>query len=129
VPPLLAFLAAARWCENVRLIHLIADYTELREEQIFGCSEGGWESYLKRLNKGRGPSVLVSGYYVAFWLFLVFSTMAIAAYQHSPHVTTWRLCGAFLVGAAATIMALAVMVRPVIMMMFRLRSERARAAS
>jgi len=129
VPPLLAFLAAARWCENVRLIHLIADYTELREEQIFGCSEGGWESYLKRLNKGRGPSVLVSGYYVAFWLFLVFSTMAIAAYQHSPHVTTWRLCAAFLVGAVATIMALAVMVRPVIMMMFRLRSERARAAS
>jgi hypothetical protein len=130
VPPLLAFLAAARWCENVRLIHLIADYTESREAQIFECPEGGWESYLKRLNKGRGPSVLVSGYYVAFWLFLVFSTMTIAAYQHSFHVTPWRLSAAFLIGAVATIVALAVIARPAIMMMARLRaSERARAAS
>jgi hypothetical protein len=129
VPPLLAFLAAARWCENVRLIHLIADYTELREAQIFECPEGGWESYLKRLNKGRGPSVLVSGYYVAFWLFLVFSTMTIAAYQHT-HITPWRLSAAFLIGAVATIVALAVIARPAIMMMARLRaSERARAAS
>jgi ABC-type glycerol-3-phosphate transport system permease component len=130
VPPLLAFLAAARWCENVRLIHLIADYTERREGEIFGSSEGGWESYLKRLNRGRGPSVLVSGYYVAFWLFLVFSTMTIAAYQHSFYVTQWRLCAAFLIGAVAIIVAVAVIARPVIMMMFRLRaSDRARAAS
>ena len=130
VPPLLAFLAAARWCENVRLIHLIADYTEWREGQIFGCCEGGWESYLKRLNKGRGPSVLVSGYYVVFWLFLVFSTMTIAAYQHCWHVTPWRWSAALLIGAVATIVALAVIARPVIMMTFRLRaSERARTAS
>jgi hypothetical protein len=44
VPPLLSFLAAARWAEGMYMIHLIADYTETREEQILGRN-GGWESY------------------------------------------------------------------------------------
>src|SRR5262249_21700269 len=79
VPPLLAFLAAARWRENVQCIRLIADYTEKQEGWILG-REGGWESYLKRMNKGQVP-VLVSGHYVAFWLFLIFCTMTIATYE------------------------------------------------
>jgi hypothetical protein len=111
VPPMLAFLAAARWCENVRLIHQIADYTRTREEQLLG-PRGGWETYLKKLNNGRGPSVLVSGYYVFFWLFLIFSTMTIAAYQHSLFVTTWRLSAALLIGLFAAIGTLAVIARP-----------------
>jgi hypothetical protein len=49
VPPLLAFLAAARWSENVQLIRQIAAYTERREKDMLG-SRGGWEAYLKRLN-------------------------------------------------------------------------------
>jgi hypothetical protein len=34
--------------------------------------QGEWETYLKKTNNGRGPSVLLSGYYISFWLFLVF---------------------------------------------------------
>ncbi len=76
VPPMLAFLAAGRWCENVRLINQIADYTRTREKELLG-PHGGWETYLKQLNNGRGPSVLLSGYYVLFLLFLVFYDMEI----------------------------------------------------
>jgi hypothetical protein len=98
VPPVLAFLAAARWCENVRLIHQIADYTRTREGQILG-PQGGWETYLKKANNGRGPSVLLSGYYISFWLFLVFSTMTIAAYQHALlDVETARCVADWVVG-------------------------------
>jgi hypothetical protein len=111
VPPVLAFLAAGRWCENVRLIHHIADYTRTREEQLLG-PQGGWESYLKKLNNGRGPSVLLSGYYILFWLFLVFSTMTVAVYQHAERVTAWRLSAALLIGLLATIGTLAVIARP-----------------
>ena len=107
----LAFLAAGRWCENVRLIHHIADYTRTREEQLLG-PQGGWESYLKKLNNGRGPSVLLSGYYILFWLFLVFSTMTVAVYQHAERVTAWRLSAALLIGLLATIGTLAVIARP-----------------
>ena len=63
----------------------------------------GWETYLKKTNNGRGPSVLLSGYYISFWLFIVFSTMTIAAYQHALLVTTWRLPAALLTGLLATI--------------------------
>jgi hypothetical protein len=107
VPPMLAFLAAGRWCENVRLINQIADYTRTREKELLG-PHGGWETYLKKLNNGRGPSVLLSGYYVLFWLFLVFSTMTIAAYQHALLITTWRLSAALLTGLVATIATMAV---------------------
>jgi len=111
VPPVLAFLAAARWSENVRLINRIADYTRTREEELLG-QRGGWESYLRKLNNGRGPSVLLSGYYVSFWLFLIFGTMTIAAYQHALFVTTWRLSAALLTGLVAAIASWAVIVRP-----------------
>jgi hypothetical protein len=124
VPPMLAFLAAGRWCENVRLINQIADYTRTREKELLG-PQGGWETYLKKLNNGRGPSVLLSGYYILFWLFLVFSTMTVAAYQHALHVTTWRLSTALLIGFLATIGTLAAIARPRI----TLAPPRIRAAS
>jgi hypothetical protein len=111
VPPLLAFLAAGRWAENVRLIHRIAEYTEAREQEVLG-QRGGWETYLKKLNNGKGPSVLLSGHYVFFWVFLIFSTMTIAAYQHSLFVTTWRLSAALLTGFFAAIGTLVLIVRP-----------------
>ena len=111
VPPMLAFLAAARWSENVRLIHRIADYTETREQEVLG-QRGGWETYLKKLNNGKGPSELLSGHYVFFWVFLIFSTMTIAVYQHSLVVTTWRLSAALLTGFFAAMGALVVIVRP-----------------
>jgi hypothetical protein len=107
VPPVLAFLGLARWCENVRLIDQIADYTRTREGQLLG-SHGGWETYLKKRNNGAGPSVLLSGHYILFWLFLVFSTMTIAAYQHAFLITTWRLSAALLIGLLAAIGTLAV---------------------
>jgi hypothetical protein len=111
VPPILAFLAALRWCENVRLIGQIADYTRTREEQLLGPN-GGWETYLKKRNNGRGPSVLLSEYYVVFWLFLIFSTMTIAAYQHALLITAWRLSAALLTGLVATIATMAVIGSP-----------------
>jgi len=110
VPPMLAFLAAARWSENVRLIHQIADYTRAREQELLG-QQGGWETHLKKYHNGHGPSVLLSGYYVSFWLFLIFSTMTIAAYQHS-FFATWRLPAALLIGLVAAIGALVVIARP-----------------
>ena len=110
-PPLLAFLAAARWAENVRLIDQIAGYTQAREQELLG-QRGGWETYLKKLNNGKGPSVLFSGHYIFFWLFLIFSTMTIAAYQQSLFDTTWRLSGALLTGFFAAIGAHIVTVRP-----------------
>jgi hypothetical protein len=116
VPPILAFLAALRWHENVRLIKQIADYTRRREHLLLG-RKGGWETYLKRLNHGRGPSVLLSEYYVVFWLFLVFSTMTIAAYQHALFVTPWRLSAALLTGLVATIGTMAVIRCPRITLM------------
>lgn len=119
VPPMLAFLAAARWSENVRLIHRIADYTRAREQEVLG-QRGGWETYLKKLNNGEAPSVLLSGYYVFFWLFLIFSTMTIAAYQHSLLVTTWRLSGALLIGLLAAIGTLVVIARPKITLVPRI---------
>jgi hypothetical protein len=125
VPPLLAFLAAARWCENVRLIRLIADYTHLREQQILGGPEGGWESYLRRVNKRHAPSILASGYYIAFWLFLIFSTITIAAYQHSLYITTtWRLSTALFVGAFAAMATLAVIAHPMMTIMSRIRGSK-----
>jgi hypothetical protein len=124
VPPLLAFLTAARWCENVECIHLIADYTEKQEGRILG-REGGWESYLNRMNKGRG-SVLVSGHYVAFWMFLIFCTMTIATYQLCLYLTGWRHPAAFAIaiGIFATLVALAVMAHPVRSLVSRLRQGR-----
>jgi hypothetical protein len=116
VPPLLAFLAAARWCENVRCIRLIADYTEKQERRILGRG-GGWESYLKRLNQRQVP-VLVSGHYVAFWLFLIFSTMTIATYElFCCYLTEWRHPAAYAVaiGVLATVVILAVIAHHVIM--------------
>jgi hypothetical protein len=110
-PPLLAFLAAARWAENVRLIHQIADYTQAREQELLG-QRGGWETYLKKLNNGKGPSVLLSGHYIFFWLFLIFSTMTIAAYQQSLFDTTWRLSAALLIGVLAAIGTRVVIARP-----------------
>ncbi len=102
VPPMLAALAAARWCENVQLILRIADYIQAREKQMLG-QRGGWETYLKKLNNGAGPSVLLSRHYVLFWMFLIFSTMAIAVYQHALLVTPWRLSAALLAGLLAAI--------------------------
>jgi hypothetical protein len=124
VPPLLAFLALARWCENVHCIHLIAHYTEKHEGQILG-REGGWESYLNRMNKGQ-LSVLVSGHYVAFWLFLIFCTMTIATYQLCLYLTWWRHPAAFAVaiGLFATMVALAVMAHPVRRLVSHLRQGR-----
>jgi len=113
VPPLLAFLALARWCENVRCINLIAHYTEKQEGQILG-REGGWESYLQRMNKGH-VSVLVSGHYVVFWIFLIFCTMTIATYQLCLYQTGWRPPFAFAIaiGIFAMMVALTVMAQPV----------------
>jgi hypothetical protein len=124
VPPLLAFLALARWCENVHCIHLIAHYTEKQEGQILG-REGGWESYLTRMNKGHG-SVLVSGHYVAFWLFLIFCTMTIATYELCLYLTGWRHPAAFAVaiGLIATMVALVLMAHPVRRLVSRLRHGR-----
>jgi hypothetical protein len=119
VPPMLAFLAAARWSENVRQIDQIAEYTRTREKQLLGL-EGGWEVYLKQTCPGHGPSVLLSGHYVAFWLFLIFSTMTIAAYQHTLLVTpTWRLSAALLAGSFAAIGAAALVARPGIILMYQ----------
>lgn len=111
VPPVLSFLAAARWCENVRLINRIADYTKMREKQMLG-PRGGWETYLKREHNGRTRSVLLSGYYFLFWLFLIFSTMTIAAYQHWLLLSTWKLPAALLIIVSAAIAALALIARP-----------------
>jgi hypothetical protein len=107
VPPVLAFLAVARWCENVRLIERIAEYTRGREKQMLG-PVGGWESFLHTRSNGRRLTVLLSGYYVLFWLFLIFSTMTVAAYQHAPLVTLWRLSAALLIGLLAATAAFAV---------------------
>jgi hypothetical protein len=123
VPPLLAFLAAARWCENVQCIHLIADYTERQERRILGRG-GGWESYLKKMNKGQVP-VLVSGHYVAFWMFLIFATTTIAAYQHCSYLTAWKLSAALAIGVFATIVALVLMAQPVRSLVSLLRLQRA----
>jgi hypothetical protein len=46
--------------------------------------------------------------YVVFWLFLIFATMTIAAYQHALLITTWRLSAALLTGLVATIATMAV---------------------
>ena len=123
VPPLLAFLAAARWCENVRCIRLIADYTKRREGWALG-RRGGWESYLKRMNHGQVP-VLLSGHYVAFWLFLIFSTMTIATYELF-YLTGWRYPAAYAVavGVLATVVILAVMAHPVRSLASKLRPGR-----
>ena len=111
VPPVLSFLAAARWCENVRLINRIADYTKIREKQMLG-PRGGWETYLKREHNGRTRSVLLSGYYFVFWLFLIFSTITIAAYQHWSLLSAWKLSAALLAVVSAAIAALALIARP-----------------
>jgi hypothetical protein len=111
VPPVLSFLAAARWCESVRLIDGIADYTRAREQAMLG-PQGGWETYLEKLHNGRRQSVLLSGYYVLFWLFLIFSTMTMAAYQHPLFLTASRLQAALLAGSLATIPALVLIARP-----------------
>jgi uncharacterized integral membrane protein len=111
VPPVLSFLAAARWCESVRLIHRIADYTQAPEAEVLG-PRGGWETYLKSTNNGRRLSVLLSGYYVLFWLFLIFSTMTMAAAQHAVFLTAWRLPAALLAGLLAAIAAFALIARP-----------------
>jgi hypothetical protein len=118
VPPVLAFLAVARWCENVRLIERIAEYTRWREKQTLG-PPGGWEIFLDKLNNGRKFSVLLSGYYVLFWLFLIFSTMTVAAYQHAPLVTAWRLSAALLTGWLAAVAVFAVIARIGITWMLR----------
>ena len=99
VPPVLSLLALARWRESVHLICQIADYTREREKEVLG-SKGGWETYLA--NSGRKLSVLSSGYYIAFWLFLIASTTALAVYQE-PLVTTWKLPAALLTGLLAAI--------------------------
>jgi hypothetical protein len=114
VPPLLAFLAAARWCENVRCIRLIADYTEKQERRTLGRG-GGWESYLKGKNQRQVP-VLVSGHYVAFWLFFIFATMTIATYElFCCYLTEWGHPAAYAVaiGVLATVAILAVIAHPV----------------
>jgi hypothetical protein len=115
-PPLLAFLAAMRWCENVRCIRLIADYTEKQERRTLGRG-GGWESYLKRMKQGR-VQVLVSGHYVAFWLFLIFSTMTIATYElFCRYLTEWRHPAAYAVaiGVLAMVVILTVITHHVTM--------------
>jgi hypothetical protein len=124
VPPLLAFLALARWCENVHCIQLIAHYTEKQEGKILG-RKGGWESYLHRMNKGQ-VSVLASRHYVAFWLLLIFCTMTIATYQLCLYLTGWRHPAAFAVavGVVATIVALAVMAHPVRRLVSHLQQAR-----
>jgi hypothetical protein len=127
VPPLLAFLTAARWCENVRMIHLIAEYIETLEQQILGQS-GGWERYLHNLRKGLGPPVLASGYYVAFWLVLVFSTTTVAVYQHW-YVTSWRMTAALIIGGLATISVLVLlMLSPGTGLIAHIRPQRSRAS-
>jgi hypothetical protein len=114
VPPVLAFLVALRWRENVRLIVQIADYTRKREEQLLG-PKGGWETYLKKVNNGRGPSVLFSWHYVCFWEALIFATTAIAVYQHSWFLTTTteRVCAAILIGVFAAMASLSVIAPPI----------------
>jgi hypothetical protein len=121
VPPLLAFLAAARWCENVRCIRLIAGYTEKQERRTLG-RRGGWESYLKTMNHGQVP-VLVSGHYVAFWLFLIFSTMTIATYELCCYLTGCRhpVAYAVAIGVLATLVILAVMAHPLRSLASKLR--------
>jgi hypothetical protein len=130
VPPLLAFLAAARWCENVRCIRLIADYTEKQERRTLGRG-GGWESYLKRMNHGQVP-VLVSGHYVAFWLFLIFSTMAIATYElFCCYLTDWGHPAAYgvAIGVLATVVTLPVIAHPVGSLATKLRRDSRFSAS
>jgi hypothetical protein len=120
IPPLLAFLALARWRENVQCIQQIARYTVKHEGQILG-PEGGWESHLYRMHKGRTP-VLVSMHYVVFWLFLIFCTMTIATYQLCLY-ETWRdpFAIAIAIAAFATMVALAIMAHPVRSLVSQLR--------
>jgi hypothetical protein len=123
VPPLLSFLAAARWREGMYMVHRIADYTETRETQILGRG-GGWERYLHRLRKKRAPLVLMSGYYAAFWLLLIFSTSTIATYQH---LKTWRL--ALLIGTLAALGTLALLVGRALISRIRTYTPARRALS
>ena len=64
--------------------------------------------------------MLLSGYYVFFWLFLIFSAMTVAAYQHSLFVTTWRLSAALLIGLLAAVGTLLVIARPKITLVPRI---------
>jgi hypothetical protein len=103
----------------MHMIHLIADYTETREQEILGPT-GGWESYLHWLRKSPATSVLISGYYAAFWLVLIVSTMTIAAYQNL-HITTWRLWAALLIGTLAAMGTLGLLLGPALICWIRAR--------